>query len=189
MPLLTSPRDPHPRPEPFIRPRDLNKGRAGPQGCGPEFEDLAPSLPSPPREHNPSCTPPERSGEERRNRPLFPTKEQEIVGPSRWVCPGSDSLRKLSLEPEPHGQGSRAGLSRTGQSSAPVGGWMQRYWRTWAGPTAWAGPCSSVTWLRLDPSLPNQCHFASQPNPPYFFLPPPSQSRVGPFPEVRPPKP
>lgn len=125
MPLLTSPRDPHPRPEPFIRPRDLNKGRAGPQGCGPEFEDLAPSLPSPPREHNPSCTPPERSGEEGRNRPLFPTKEQEIVGPSRWVCPGSDSLRKLSLEPEPHGQGSRAGLSRTGQSSAPVGGWMQ----------------------------------------------------------------
>lgn len=105
--------------------QDLNKGRAGPQGCGPEFEDLAPSLPSPPREHNPSCTPPERSGEEGRNRPLFPTKEQEIVGPSRWVCPGSDSLRKLSLEPEPHGQGSRAGLSRTGQSSAPVGGWMQ----------------------------------------------------------------
>lgn len=41
----------------------------------------------------------ERSGEKARSRPLFPNKEQEIVAPPRWVCPGSYSLRKLSLEP------------------------------------------------------------------------------------------
>lgn len=99
MPLLTSPCDPHPHPEPFIRPRDLNKGRAGPKDSGPEFEDLAPSFPAPLRDHNPSRPQRERSGEKARGWPLFPTKEQEIVGPPRWVCPGSNSLRKLSLEP------------------------------------------------------------------------------------------
>lgn len=83
MPLLTGPRDPHPRPEPFIRPRDLNKGRAGSKGCGPEFEDFAPFLPAPPRERNPFGLQRERCGEKARSRPLFPTKEQEIVAPPR----------------------------------------------------------------------------------------------------------
>lgn len=47
MPLLTRPRAPHPRPEPFIRPRGLNKGRAVPEGKGPGFQDLVPSHPPP----------------------------------------------------------------------------------------------------------------------------------------------
>lgn len=76
MPLRTSPRDPHQRPEPFIRPGDLNKGRAGPEDRGPEFEDLAPSLPAPPGDHNPSRPQLERSGEKARGWPLFPTKDE-----------------------------------------------------------------------------------------------------------------
>lgn len=46
------------------------------------------------------------------------------MGPPHWVCPGSNCLRKLQLSPEPRGQGSRAGLSKTGQSSTTVGGWV-----------------------------------------------------------------
>lgn len=188
MRLLTRPRAPHPRPEPFIRPRDPNKGRAG----GPRLEDLAPSPRHyPPRQHSPSPAPGGASGK-RRGPAIVPDSGRNRKS---WGLPAG-SVREAaacgsgSLGPQPRGQGSRAGLGRSGPPPPWVGGWMQGHWGAWAGRTAWAGTCGSVTWLPPDPSLLNLCHCASRPNPSSPVFPaPPTPPRVGPFPEVRPPKP
>lgn len=97
MPLLARPRDPHPLPEPFIRPGDLNKGLG--------YRTLVRGLNIPPPALSASTAPPalKGSGQKERRGAGHCSKlreEQEIVGPPRWVCPGSSScLRKLQLEP------------------------------------------------------------------------------------------
>lgn len=103
MPLRTSPRDPHQRPEPFIRPRDLNKGRAGPEDGGPEFEDIAPSLPAP----QAIITPPVHnwSGLEKRQGAGHCSR---LRNRKPWGLPAG-SVREVTacgscrLSPEPHG--------------------------------------------------------------------------------------
>lgn len=113
-----------------------------------------------------------------------------------WGLPAGSvreaTVRKPSLEP-------RASWPR-------VAGWALKDGPVLR-PRGWADAVISENWggargrggaLRLGDvalirsALPNQGHFASQPNPPSPAppaTPPSAPSRAGPFPEVRPPKP